>query len=73
MTTEVNELEARVKAIQERLIEAQADLADVGTLLFGALVTVVAALNEVTQLKNDLEEMRRREGGRSRRSDRSDP
>lgn len=67
MTTNLSELEARVKAIQERLIEAQADLADVGTLLFGAVVTVVAALNEVTQLKNDLEEMRLRENGRSRR------
>lgn len=69
MTTNLNELEARVKAIQERLIEAQADLADVGTLLFGAVVTVVAALNEVTQLKNDLEESRQHEKGRSRRSD----
>jgi hypothetical protein len=69
MTSNLNELEARVKAIQERLIEAQADLADVGTLLFGAVVTVVAALNEVTQLRNDLEEMRRRDNGRSRRSE----
>ena len=67
MTTNISELEERVRAIQERLIEAQADLADVGTLLFGAVVTVVAALNEVTQLKNDLEEMRLRENGRSRR------
>jgi hypothetical protein len=60
--TELKELEARVKAIQERLIEAQADLADVGTLLFGAVVTVVAALNDVTQLRNELEELRRRNG-----------
>jgi hypothetical protein len=69
MTTDLNELEARVKAIQERLIEAQADLADVGTLLFGAVVTVVAALNEITQLRNDLEALRRRENGRPRRSE----
>jgi hypothetical protein len=69
MTTNLNELEARIKAIQERLIEAQADLADVGTLLFGAVVTVVAALNEVTQLRNDLEELRRENSSRSRRSE----
>ena len=60
--TPIEDLEERVKAIQERLIEAQADLADVGTLLFGALVTVVAALQDVTQLRNDLEELRR-DGG----------
>lgn len=57
--SELEALEARVRAIQERLIEAQADLADVGTLLFGAVVTVVTALNEVTQLRNELEELRR--------------
>jgi len=69
MTTDLNELEARVKEIQERLIEAQADLADVGTLLFGAVVTVVAALNDVTQLRNDLEDRKRPENARARRSE----